>query len=99
MLVTGKTKIPYLTGGQRYVGRNNRFNLDAFESFKTSREPGDWVIFELPHNFIDLCDHLTVSRQSSLQVMVANTKAEQWYWERFQGWAKRQRDAQAALHG
>lgn len=99
LLVSGKAKLPFVDPARRYVGRNNRVKLPNMETFRDAKGPGERVVFELPHNVIELADLLTVSRQSRVEVLVADTKTEDWYLSRFQGWAERVRDATLVLHG
>jgi hypothetical protein len=97
LLVSGKAKLPHIDPARRYVGRNNRYKLPNLETYREATGAGERVVFELPHNFIDLADFLAVSRQSTVDVLVADTKAERWYLDRHQAWAQRVRDAYAAL--
>lgn len=99
LLVSGKAKLPHVDHGRRYVGRNNRFKLPNLETYREAAGPEERVVLELPHNFIDMADLLTVSRQHRLEALVADTKAEDWYLRRFQDWTRRVNDAAATLHG
>lgn len=98
LLVSGKAKLPRVSPARRYVGRNNRFKLPNLETYRDVTGPGERAVFELPHNFLDMADLLTVSRQQRIEVLVADTKADAWYLRRFQDWAQRVNDAQAMLH-
>lgn len=97
LLVSGKAKIAHVDPGRRYVGRNNRLKLANVETYREAKGPGERVVFEFCHNFIDFADFLAVSRQHVVPVLVADTKTEHWYLDRFQGWAQRLRDAYATL--
>ena len=99
LLVSGKAKLPNVDMARRYVSRNNRFKLANVETYREAVGEGERVVLELPHNFIDLADFLAVSRQHVVDVLVADTKAEEWYLRRFQDWVRRVHDASAALHG
>lgn len=99
LLVSGKAKLGTVDPARRYVGRNNRFKLPNLETYRDAAGPGERVVFELPHNFIEMTDFLAVARQHRVEAIVADTKAEDWYFRRFQEWAERVRDVQAALHG
>lgn len=101
LLVSGKAKLPFVDPKRRYVGRNNRFKLANLETFRDAERWRNWsrVVLELPHSFLDMADLLNVSRQHQLPVLVADTKAEEWYLSRFQSWAQRVNDAHVALHG
>ena len=99
LLVSGKAKVAHVDPARRFVGRNNRFKLTNLETYKDAVGKGERVVFELPHNFLDMADLLAVSRQHRIEVLVADTKADAWYLRRFQDWAQRVNDAQAALHG
>jgi hypothetical protein len=97
LLVSGKAKLGAVDPTRRYVGRNNRFKLPNVETYKDVSGEGPRVVFDLPHNFLDFTDLLTVSRQHTVEVLVANTKADAWYLARYQEWAERVRHAQTVL--
>jgi hypothetical protein len=99
LLVSGKAKLSHVDPSRRYVGRNNRFKLPNLETYRDAAGHGERVALELPHNFIDMADLLTVSRQHRIEAIVADTKAEDWYLSRFQNWIGRVNDAAATLHG
>ena len=97
LLVSGKAKLPRVVPGRRYIGRNNRFKLPNLETYREVAGAGPWTVFEFCHNFIDFADFLAVSRQVDVEVMVADTKAEHWYLQRFIDWTRRLADAYATL--
>lgn len=99
LLVSGKAKLAHVASSRRYVGRNNRFKLPNLETYRDAAGHGERVVLELPHNFIDMSDMLTVSRQHRIEALVADTRAEDWYLSRFQNWIQRVNDAAATLHG
>jgi len=99
LLVTGKAKLAHVDPARSYIGRNNRFRLPNLATYRDVRDEVHRTVLELPHNFLDMTDFLAITRQSTVDVLVADTKAERWYQERFEGWARRLADAQAALHG
>jgi hypothetical protein len=99
LLVSGKAKLPSVDPARRYVGRNNRFKLPNLETYRDASGHGERVVLELPHNVIEMADLLAVSRQHRIEVLVADTKAEDWYLRRFQDWAERVNDAHVVLHG
>jgi hypothetical protein len=104
MLVSGKAKLPHVDPTCLYVGRNNRFKLHNMATYKDLKREDEEVggsrarvVFELPHNFIDFADMLTITEQSTVEVLVADTKTEQWYAKRYEEWEGRVRDAAASL--
>lgn len=97
LLVSGKAKLAHVNPARRYVGRNNRFKLPNLETYRDAAGPGERVALELPHNFIEMSDFLTVSRQRAIEVLAADTKADEWYLRRFQDWTQRVNDAAAVL--
>lgn len=97
-LVTGKPKIQAVDANDYYVGRNNRFKLPHMASYADARfEPQTHTVFELPHNFIDFTDFLTISEQTLISVLTTPLKCDQWYWQRYQEWWGRIEDAYATL--
>lgn len=97
-LVSGKAKQRHVEPGKRYVGRNNRLKVPGLETYRDVVDEGQRVVLELPHSFLDMTDFLTVSRQSRIEVLVADTKVDDWYLRRYQDWAQRVNDAAIALH-
>ena len=99
LLVSGKGKLRHLKSGVAYVGRNNRLKIENFSTYREADESAERTAFELPHSYLDMADFLSVTKQRKLPVVVADTKAEAWYLDRFQQWAGRLNDATLALHG
>ncbi len=99
LLVSGKDKLAHVHPGQAYVGRNNRFKLGNVATYKDVAGRDPRIVFEPPHGHLDFADFLAVTRQSRIDVLVADTKADHWYFDRFAQWAKKVNDAAAALHG
>ena len=98
-LISGKVKLPHMNAGKQYVGRNNRFGLDNLRTYRGGPFPGQHVVFELCHNFIDFADFLTLSRQQFVDVMVADLKVDHWYFDRYAQWATRIHEACSVLRG
>ncbi len=99
-LMSGRAKMAHVAAARAraYVGRNDRFKLDRFATYKELVYPAaPYTVFELPHAFLDFVDFLALSRQTSLDVLVADLKVDRWYFERYQAWAARLREAYAAL--
>jgi len=96
-LISGKEKAKHINPGSKYVGRNNRFGLDNMCTYRDISGTGQYVVFELCHNFIDFIDFMSVSRQAEIPVMVSDLKVDRWYYERYQAWGKRLADAYSAL--
>lgn len=101
LLVSGPSKKSYLHPGVSYVARNSRLASFGIKvcTFREVTEPGNYTVVEPPHNFIDFSDFLAVSKQRSIDMLVADTKADQWYLKRTQDWLGRVRDASAILRG
>lgn len=97
-LVSGKTKARAVPEGRSLVGRNNRFALPLLETYQEVSCKGDRTIFEFCHNFIVFSDYLAVARPSSpIEALVADTKADRWYFDRYVAWSGRIEDAYATL--
>lgn len=98
-LVAGRAKVSSVDQGLRYLGRNGRFQLPNLLTYKEAAYPdAPYVVFELPHNFIDFADIIALSDQARFQVLVTELKADRWYFERFQQWSQRVENAYATLH-
>lgn len=95
-LISGKSKLSYVSAAKRYVGRNNRFKLPNVTPYKEEVYPVSDV-FEFCHSFIDFSDFLTLSGQTEVSAMVTNLKVDEWYYQRYLAWSQRIKDAYAAL--
>jgi hypothetical protein len=99
-LMSGKAKLPSVATGAAYVGRNNRFGLPNLATYREAAYgAAPYTVFELPHSFLDFADFLALSRQTQLDVLVADLKVDRWYLDRYQQWLGRIRDAQAVVRG
>jgi len=97
-LMSGKAKLGCIDPGAHYIGRNNRFKLSNLQTYKESSYPrAPYTVFEFCHNFLDFSDFLALSRQTQLDVLVADLKVDQWYFERYMAWSRRLRDAYMTL--
>lgn len=96
-LVTGKDKAKVVDPAAGYVGRNHRLKLANMETYRDATGAGPRIALELPHNFVDFADFLSVSRQENVKVLVADTQADRWYWQRYLDWTERLHDAKATL--
>jgi len=112
-LLGGRDKAAYIAarkpaGGQlalfaaappaRYVARNQRLNLDCVTTYDDV-EPGGapYTAIELPHRFIDWCDFVSYTGQAATEVLVADLKADQWYFERAVKWQERIHETYTSL--
>lgn len=95
-LVSGQDKLASAQG-LSLIGRNNRFSIDDMETYRTVSPGAERVVFEFPHNFIEMADFLSVTGQESVEALVADLKADQWYFNRYTEWTGRIRDAYAAI--
>lgn len=95
-LLSGKSKIPYVTN-EPHVGRNNRLGIGNLRTYREVSEQESRRVFEFCHNFIDFSDFLTVTRQDNITALVSDLKVDQWYFQRYQEWLGRLRDAYATL--
>lgn len=96
-LVSGKEKLKAVDPFKQYVGRNNRFKLPNLVTFDADQFGGEHYVFELPHNFGTFCDFLAISGQTKVPVLVADTKTENWYWQRYQDWLRRLHESYSNL--
>lgn len=79
------------------IGRNNRFKVDTLQTYKEDTYAHTYTVFEFPHNFIDFADFLALSGQTELDVLVADLKVDQWYFQRYAQWTERLNEAYASL--
>lgn len=96
-LLSGKAKLAAI-GDDWLIGRNNRFKLERLQTYKEDvYQSAPYTVFEFCHNFIDFADFLTLSRQSSFDVLTADLKVDHWYLERYREWGRRLTNAYASL--
>lgn len=97
-LMSGKSKLPHVGAGRAWVGRNDRFKLPGMRTYKEAAyRDGPYAVFELPHNFIDFADVMTLCGQSGFGVLVADLPVDGWYFRRFSDWSARIAEGCAAL--
>lgn len=102
-LVGGKAKLRHVESGslfndgKHYIGRNNRFKIEGLQTYREKEYPHHYTVFEFCHNFIDFADFLSLSRQSSFDVLVADLKADAWYFDRYMEWIGRINECYAGL--
>lgn len=84
---------------RRYVARNQRLKhagIDTYETALAERAP--YTLVDCPHRFVDYCDFITRTRQAAADVLVADLKVDNWYFDRLVQWSKRIHDTYANLH-
>lgn len=96
-LIGGKTRQRLVRADVNYVGRNNRLKIPTLKTYREKLFPPDNTVFELPHNFIDFSDFITLSGQVDFEVLVTDLKVDQWYLDRYQKWAERIENARSVL--
>ena len=88
-LLAGKEKLQAVFDWVSYVGRNNRFKLPSLQTYKEDAyTQSPYTVFEFCHNHIDFNDFMCLSGQSEFDVLATDLKADQWYCDRYQQWAK-----------
>lgn len=99
-LLSGKAKFPYVSSTEYFVARNARFKASTITTYKEDKYPRqDYNIFEFCHNFIDFVDVASLSRQVNYNVLVSDLKVDQWYFQRYESWLGRLRNAYSILRG
>lgn len=97
-LLGGKAKVAWaqstkdglFADSRAFVGRNDRFKLPSMQTYRSGSYPdAPYTVFELPHNFLEFIDFLSLSGQMEVDVLVADLKVDQWYWNRYQEWRDR----------
>lgn len=95
-LLSGKSKISYTNQNNLffkndnifYIGRNNRFKIKNFQTFKEDKYKEKYTVFEFCHNYIDFIDFLSLSKQINFNVLCCDLKIDNWYFERYNNWIK-----------
>lgn len=71
-----------------YIGRNNRFKIKNFQTYKDNKYDKKYIVFELSHNFINFIDFLYLSEQINIDIFISDLKVDEWYWKRYNNWIK-----------
>lgn len=100
-LIGGKDKAAYIDSqaqpslfggrqGQAYVARNQRLKRNNIITYgNVSREEAPYIALELPHRFIEFSDFLWTTGQRHTDVLVADLKVDEWYFQRYTEWSER----------
>jgi len=80
-----------------YAARNKRLNSDKIVTYDEVQPGERYGIIELPHRFIDYSDFIKRTRQASSQILVADLKVDEWYYNRYQEWSKRIHETYTSL--
>lgn len=93
-LMAGKERAAVVSAP--HLVRNGRLRRGATYGDVEAGE-GPFSVVDLPHNFIDFSDVVTLTRQTRFDVAVSPLKVDGWYFDRYAQWARRVADATAAL--
>lgn len=98
-LIGGKDKLLRVDNEKAYIGRNNRFKIDKMQTYKEDEYiQTPYTVFELPHNYIDFVDFLSLSGQTEMEVLLADLKVDIFYWERYKTWLNNLFETYKLLH-
>lgn len=85
---TGLVRFAAVTGTETpLVGRNNRFGLTHLRSFRDA-DTAPRVVFELCHEHTVFNAWLSGTRQTEVEVLVADAKIDRWYFDRYVRWSR-----------
>lgn len=97
-LLGGKAKAARVDDAHSYLARNDRLKRGNVHTYREERyDAGPYRVLEFPHNVGDFADVVTLMRQTSFDVLVADLKVDRWYLDRYQAWAGRVRGAHDML--
>jgi len=83
---------------RHYVARNQRLSSASVSTYdKATIDNIPYTVIEFPHRFIDWCDFVTVTGQTEFDVLVADLKVDQWYFDRYVAWKERLNATYASL--
>ena len=85
------------TDSRQYVARNKRLNSDQIVTYDEVQAGQEYTVLELPHRFIDYSDFIQRTGQATADVLVADLKVDQWYFQRYQEWSERVHATYASL--
>lgn len=95
-LLGGKAKKAVFEEGKHYLARNGRLGTSVFgqDSYTADTE---YELVEFPAKHIDFCDFCTLTGQQSFNVLMTSLKADEWYLNWYNEWAKKVDDAYSAI--
>lgn len=105
-LIGGEDKAAYIRSqalplfaatGPRYVARNQRLKVPGLLTYETVEPPPPYTLVELPHRFIDYADFVRRTGQFTSEVLVADLKVDEWYFDRYRQWSERIHATYASL--
>lgn len=106
-LLSGKAKadflkrLPLAQSATLYpvLVRNDRLKIPGSTTYQLLDTRQGHNILEWPHAFVEFADALAVNRGTSFRVLVADTKADAWYMDRYNRWTERVAHAASTLLG
>jgi len=98
-LLSGKARLQLATDDRVYIARNRRFKrINRLATYRDEKFPDiPYTVFDLPHNFLDFIDFLSLSGQRNIEVFTSNLKVDRWYVKRYIDWTRRLDDAITSL--
>jgi hypothetical protein len=93
-----KQSLPLFADLGLCVARNQRLSRDNIVSYRTlepDQRPS--TVVEFPHRFIEFADFMTASRRTHFDVLCADLKVDDWYFQRYTEWSERIHETCASL--
>lgn len=73
-----------------YVARNQRLRRENVVSYDTAAPANEpYTIIEFPHRFVDFGEFMKRTGQHQFDVLTAELKVDDWYWQRYSDWKER----------
>jgi hypothetical protein len=87
-ILTSKNKEHNIIKNKKYMCRNKRIKQDNIYSYKENLPEGEYTIFDVPFNNIDLIDFLFVSQQEKIDVITSDLKIDIFFKNRLLNFKK-----------
>lgn len=92
-----KRDLPLFGDGGLYVARNQRLGRDNILSYHALEGRRPETVVEFPHRFIEFTDFMTETQSTEFDVLCADLKVDDWYWQRYTEWSERIHETCASL--
>lgn len=84
---------------QQYVARNKRLGNGSVVTYDDVQPDAAYTVIEFPHRFIDWCDFVSYTGQTTAPVLIADLPVDHWYYARYIAWKERIHATYTSLRG
>jgi hypothetical protein len=85
-LTAGADKTKVMQPDKLYAARNTRIKRPNIRTYDSPTP--NVTILEFPHNFINFIDFISLTKQTTFDVLVTDLKVDLWYFDRYTNWLR-----------